>query len=174
MDRISLFSSPLFLGFDHFERLIDTMSKTHEESYPPHNIEQIGDTDFRITLALAGFKKEHIQISLEDNKLTIKGKHDEQKNKVFLYRGIANRQFIRNFILADGMEVKNAEFDNGLLHINIVRIRNESRVRKIEIDQPPQRTTGSKKLMSSADDDIECVLSENLTYKTIGNENNDD
>lgn len=136
MDRLSsLFSSPLFLGFDHFERLVDTISKV-QDNYPPYNIEQVGQYGFRITLALAGFDRKDISISLENNQLTIRGHQDNDPDTVYIYRGIATRQFIKTFVLADGVEVKNAEFTNGLLHINLFRIHNEKDVRTIEIDEP--------------------------------------
>ncbi|MDR0677604.1 MAG: Hsp20 family protein [Holosporaceae bacterium] len=139
--RNSLFSSPLFLGFEHFERLVDSLSKAQEDSYPPYNIEQIGDHGFRITLALAGFKREDIQISLENNQLTIRGKQEPDSQAVYVYRGIAARQFIKTFILADGVEVKGADFDNGLLHVNLFRITNPGNARIIEIN-----SANSKKL----------------------------
>lgn len=135
MDRMSLFSSPLFLGFDHFERLVDTVSKV-QNNYPPYNIEQVGEYGFRITLALAGFDRKNINISLENNQLTIKGFQEDDPGAVYIYRGIATRQFVKTFVLADGVEVKNASFSNGLLHINLVRIHNEKEVRSIEIDEP--------------------------------------
>ncbi|MDR2267878.1 MAG: Hsp20 family protein [Holosporaceae bacterium] len=138
MDRVSFFSSPLFLGFDHFERLVDSMSKGQDDSYPPYNIEQIGETGFRITLALAGFRKEDITISLENNQLTIKGRRESDPQAVYVYRGIATRQFLRTFVLADGVEITNAEFDNGLLHINLIRIKSESMVKNIEISSPAE------------------------------------
>ena len=131
----SLFNSPLFLGFDRFERLIDSLSKT-PNSYPPYNIEQIGEYGFRITLALAGFQRRNINISLENNQLTIKGHQESDPNAVFIHRGIAARHFVKTFILADGIEVKNAEFIDGLLHINLLRIHDEQAVRTIEIDDP--------------------------------------
>ena len=146
MDRLSLFNSPLFLGFDHFERLVDTLAKGQDESYPPYNIEQIGECGFRITLALAGFKKENINISLEANQLTVRGKQEPDPNAVYIHRGIATRQFIKSFILADGMEVKNAEFVDGLLHINLFRIRNEKSVRTIEIDSGIRKHSSLKQL----------------------------
>lgn len=139
MERIStVFSNPMFLGFDHFERLIDTLSKVQEDSYPPYNIEQIGERGFRITLALAGFKKNSIKISLEDNQLTIRGKQEIEPNTVYIYRGIATRQFSKTFVLADGMEVKGADFVDGLLHINLFRIPSKNPVRTIEISETPQ------------------------------------
>lgn len=146
MDRLSLFNSPLFLGFDHFERLIDTLAKGQDESYPPYNIEQMGECGFRITLALAGFKKENINISLEANQLTVRGKQEPDSNAVYIHRGIATRQFIKSFILADGMEVKNAEFVDGLLHINLFRIKNEKSVRTIEIDSGIKKHGALKQL----------------------------
>ncbi|GHT91580.1 hypothetical protein FACS1894122_04250 [Alphaproteobacteria bacterium] len=142
MDRLSFFSSPLFLGFDHFERLVDSMSKAQDDSYPPYNIEQIGEYGFRITLALAGFRKDNIAISQENNQMTIRGKQEADPKAKYLYRGIATRQFIRTFVLADGVEIKNAEFDNGLLHINLLRMRNESMIKNIKITSPSDETPG--------------------------------
>ncbi|MDR1333618.1 MAG: Hsp20 family protein [Holosporaceae bacterium] len=133
-ERVSLFSSPLFLGFDHFERLVNSISKIQDDSYPPYNIEQIGEHGFRITLALAGFKKENITISMANNQLTIRGKQEFDSHAVYIYRGIATRQFVKTFVLADGVEVKDADFDNGLLHVNLLRITNPSGVRIIEIN----------------------------------------
>lgn len=141
MDRFSsLFNSPLFLGFDRFERLVDTISKV-QDSYPPYNIEQIGEHGFRITLALAGFHRKDISISLENNQLTIKGQQKQESEAIYIYHGIANRQFIKSFVLADGVEVRNAEFVDGLLHINLVRMHNEAEVKTIEIDEPISFTT---------------------------------
>lgn len=140
MDRLSFFSSPLFLGFDHFERLVDTLSKV-DDSYPPYNIEQIGDDGFRITLALAGFRRESISITMDNNQLIIKGKQEADPNAVYIHRGIAARQFIKSFVLADSLEVIGAEFENGLLHIKLHRIRNESNIKKIEIATPVESVT---------------------------------
>jgi HSP20 family molecular chaperone IbpA len=140
-ERVSLFSSPLFLGFEHFERLIDSISKAQDDSYPPYNIEQIGEHGFRITLALAGFRKESVRISIENNQLTIRGKQEADSRAVYIHRGIATRQFIKTFILADGVEVKGADFENGLLHVNLFRVTNPSSVRIIEINQTSPRET---------------------------------
>ena len=140
MDRLSFFNSPLFLGFDHFERLVDTLSKV-DDSYPPYNIEQIGDDGFRITIALAGFRKENISITMDNNHLMIKGKQEADPNVVYLHRGIATRQFIKSFVLADILEVTGADFENGLLHINLRRIRNENSIKKIEISTPVEGVT---------------------------------
>lgn len=120
MNELSLFNSPMFLGFDHFEDLFNGLAKA-EDSYPPYNIEQIGEEGFRITLALAGFKESDLSISTSENKLVIKGKQEEADHKVYIHRGLATRRFVKTFILADNVEVKKATFDNGLLHIDLLR-----------------------------------------------------
>jgi HSP20 family molecular chaperone IbpA len=135
MDRLSFFSSPLFLGFEHFERLVNTLAKAQDDSYPPYNIEQIGEHGFRITLALAGFKKDNIAIAVDNNQLTIRGKQDADPRAVYIYRGIATRQFVKTFVLADGVEVRNAAFDNGLLHLNLTRVKNAENIKTIEISE---------------------------------------
>lgn len=134
-DKLSIFGSPLFLGFDHFERLVDILSKA-DDSYPPYNIEEIGEYGFRITLALAGFRRESISVALDSNQLIVKGKQEADPNTVYLHRGIAARQFVRSFVLADGLEVIGAEFEDGLLHINLRRMRKDGNVRQIEIGGP--------------------------------------
>lgn len=134
MTRLSVFNSPLLLGFDHFERVLDRISKTSAEGYPPYNIEQIGDDGLRITLAVAGFAMDDLTVAVEDNQLIIRGRQaDEDTSRVFLHRGIAARQFQRSFVLAEGIEVKGASLDSGLLHIDLARPVPESRVRTIQI-----------------------------------------
>ena len=131
--RLSVFDSPLFLGFDQFEKTIDRMRKTASEGYPPYNIEQVGESGLRITLAVAGFTMSDLDIEVEKNQLTIRGKQGEEDGRVFLHRGIAARQFQRNFVLADGIEILGAYLDNGLLHIDMKRVEPESTARKIPI-----------------------------------------
>lgn len=131
--RISLFDSPLFLGFDQFERTLDRIKKTSNEGYPPYNIEQIGEDGLRITLAVAGFTMADLDVETEQNNLTIRGKQTDDENRVYLHRGIAARQFQRSFVLADGIEILGATLDNGLLHIDMKRIAPESNARKIQI-----------------------------------------
>jgi HSP20 family molecular chaperone IbpA len=133
MTRLSPFSSPLFLGFDHFERTLDRISKAAADGYPPYNVEQIGDHRLRITLAVAGFTMDDLAVRLEDNQLVVRGKQVDDKERIFLHRGIAARQFQRSFVLAEGIEVKGAWLDNGLLHIDLERPAPESRVRVVEI-----------------------------------------
>lgn len=145
--RLSLFDSPMFLGFDHFERTVDRLKKT-SDGYPPYNIEQIGEHALRISLAVAGFTMDDLDVEIENNQLTIRGKQSEDdNNRVFIHRGIAARQFQRSFVLADGIEVTGASLDNGLLHIDMTRIIPEPQVQKIKI-------TGKQKSgKSSAKDD---------------------
>ena len=137
MTRLSLFNSPLLLGFDHFERALDRVSKISSDGYPPYNIEQLGENALRITLAVAGFTMEDLSITVEDNQLVVRGKQADDTERVYLHRGIAARQFQRSFVLAEGIEVSGARLDNGLLHIDLSRPEVESRVRTVEI------TTGS-------------------------------
>lgn len=133
--RLTLFDSPLFLGFDHFEKTFDRLRKSGSEGYPPYNIEQIGENGLRITLAVAGFCMDDLDVEIENNQLTIRGKQVEEESdgRVFLHRGIAARQFQRSFVLADGIEIKDAELNNGLLHINLLRIVPQSTAKKIQI-----------------------------------------
>lgn len=140
--RLSVFDSPLFLGFDQFEKTIDRMRKSAAESYPPYNIEQIGEQGLRISLAVAGFTMDDLDIEIEKNQLTIRGKQQEDAERVYLHRGIAARQFQRSFVLADGIEVLGAFLDNGLLHIDMKRIEPESSARKIKIAAQTQPLNG--------------------------------
>ena len=139
MSRLSVFNSPLLLGFDHFERMLDRASKASAEGYPPYNIEQAGDNGLRITLAVAGFSSDELDVSVEDNQLTIRGHHaDDEADRVFLHRGIAARQFQRSFVLAEGIEIMGAALDNGLLHIDLERQVPETKVRTIKIENGVQ------------------------------------
>jgi HSP20 family molecular chaperone IbpA len=143
MSRLSLFNSPLLLGFDHFERALDRVSKISSDGYPPYNIEQLGENALRITLAVAGFAMGDLGITIEDNQLVVRGKQADDPQRVYLHRGIAARQFQRSFVLAEGIEVRGARLDNGLLHIDLVRPEVESRVRTIEITGDPQRSSSA-------------------------------
>lgn len=136
MSRLSLFSSPLLLGFDQFERALDRVSKATADGYPPYNVEQIGENALRLTLALAGFKPEELSVHIEDNQLVVRGKQTDETDRVYLHRGIAARQFQRSFVLADGIEVVGAALDNGLLNIDLRRRVAEGMVRAIEIKTP--------------------------------------
>ncbi|MCH7633594.1 MAG: Hsp20 family protein [Proteobacteria bacterium] len=133
MSRLTLFNSPLLLGFDHFERVLDRVSKASTDGYPPYNVEQTGANALRITLAVAGFSKDELSVSVEDDELAIAGKQVDDADRVYIHRGIAARQFQRRFVLAQGIEVQGAALDNGLLHIDLVRPEIEARSRTIEI-----------------------------------------
>jgi len=137
MTRVSGFNSPLLVGFEHVERLLDRVQKTQADGYPPYNIEQIGETRLRISLAVAGFREDDLAVSVEDNQLVIRGRQasDDDESRVFLHRGIAARQFQRAFVLAEGMEILGAHLENGLLHVDLDRPIPESRVRRINISQ---------------------------------------
>ena len=133
MTRIPLFNSPFLLGFDQLERVLDRVSKSSADGYPPYNIEQDGDNALRITLAVAGFSRDELTVAVEGTQLIIHGKQADDPDRVYLHRGIAARQFQRSFVLADGMEVIGAEIKDGLLHVNMVRPPVEDRRRVIEI-----------------------------------------
>ena len=136
MSRTPPFSSPLLLGFEEIERLLDRVSKS-ADGYPPYNIERIKDADgsarLRITLAVAGFGKDDIEVTVEENELTVRGRQQEDGSRDYLHRGIAARQFQRTFVLADGMTVTGAELEDGLLSLELIRPEPERRARKIEI-----------------------------------------
>jgi len=152
MTRVSMFNSPLLLGFDHFERVLDRVAKTSSEGYPPYNIEQLGESSLRISLAVAGFREADLAITLEENQLVIRGKQAEEPNRIYLHRGIAARQFQRSFVLAEGIEVTGAELDNGLLHIDLVRLPQATTVRKIAIRKAKADATRSI-AVGNADED---------------------
>lgn len=135
MTRYSIFDSPLLLGFDHLERMVERAAKNASSGYPPYNIEQIGENGMRITLAVAGFTMDQLQVSLEDRHLVIRGRQDEEEsaNRIFVHRGIATRQFQRVFLLADEIEIRGAHLDNGLLHIDLMRLVPEKKVQHVPI-----------------------------------------
>lgn len=133
MTRLSLFNSPLLLGFDHFERTLDRVTKASSDGYPPYNIEQVSEDGLRITLAVAGFSENDLSVRMEANQLIIQGKQTDDAERTYLHRGIAARQFQRTFVLAEGIEVIAAETDNGLLNIDLRRPRPDARVKTITI-----------------------------------------
>jgi len=147
MSRMSVFNSPLLLGFDHFERMLDRATKASAEGYPPYNIEQIDENALRITLAVAGFSMDDLNVSLEDNQLVVRGRLEDapgDESRLYLHRGIASRQFQRNFVLAEGIEVETASLDNGLLLIELERIQPEPEVRTIKINRGNSANNGKR------------------------------
>lgn len=134
MSATTGFNSPLLLGFDHLERMLDRVSKTSAEGYPPYNIEQTGEGKLRISLAVAGFSMENLRVTIEDNQLVVRGRNDaDESDRVFLHRGIAARQFQRSFVLADGIDILGASLEDGLLNIDLEQYLPEPEVRTIEI-----------------------------------------
>ncbi|WP_432449272.1 Hsp20 family protein [Aliiroseovarius marinus] len=134
MTKMSLGTHPFLLGFEQLERMVEQAAKTGKDGYPPFNIEQVSDTAYRITLAVAGFADDDLSITVENAKLVIRGaQSDTGEESVFLHRGIAARQFMKSFVLADGVEVTGAKTENGLLHIDLARAEPEQVVQKIEI-----------------------------------------
>jgi HSP20 family molecular chaperone IbpA len=121
------------LGFDQFERTLERIAKTPAEGYPPYNIERTGEDELRITLAVAGFTLDDLEILLEDNQLTISGQQAEEDQRVYLHRGIATRQFKRSFVIAEGVEVTSAILDSGLLHIDLHQPKPQRNARNIKI-----------------------------------------
>lgn len=137
MSRMPPFSNPLLLGFDEIERLVERAAKG-AAGYPPYNIERIGKqheqaVQLRITLAVAGFAREDLALTVEDKQLVIRGNQRNGKARDFLFQGIASRDFSRTFVLADGMEIEAAELNNGLLTIDLVRVEPRRLARRIEI-----------------------------------------
>ena len=137
MTRMTVFNSPFLLGFDHFERTLDRISKASTESYPPYNIEQTGPQTLRITVAVAGFGPDNLDVLVEGNQLQIRGRQGEEADRIFVHRGIAARQFQRSFVLAEGLRVNAATLANGLLHVDLERPEAEVRVQRIAITSVP-------------------------------------
>jgi HSP20 family molecular chaperone IbpA len=140
MSRVTPFSSPLLLGFDAVEKTLERIGKTGD-GYPPYNIERVraaeGETPpvfLRITLAVAGFRPEDLEVTTEESQLTIRGRQTDDREREYLHRGIAARQFQKCFLLADGMQITGAQLKNGLLLIDLARPEPERVVRRIAID----------------------------------------
>jgi HSP20 family molecular chaperone IbpA len=133
MNRSVYFNSPFLLGFEHLERLLERTAKSAADGYPPYNIEQSGEDALQITLAVAGFGREELTVTVEGRQLVIRGKQADQNGKTFLHRGIAARQFQRAFVLAEGIEVSGAALENGLLTIELSRPPADAAVRTIDI-----------------------------------------
>lgn len=134
MTKMTLASYPHMLGFEQLERVLERTAKTGNEGYPPFNIEQTSDFSYRITLAVAGFAESDLAITVEDRQLVIRGRQaDDSGGRIFLHRGIAARQFQRSFVLADGVEIGEAQMENGLLHVDLTRAKPETVVQTIKI-----------------------------------------
>jgi HSP20 family molecular chaperone IbpA len=143
MARLPTLNSPFLLGFDDIERALDRVTRSGSDGYPPYNIERLPKCEdsperLRLTLAVAGFTREQLDISLEESQLVIRGKQVDDRERQFLHRGIAARQFQRAFLLAEGMQVLGADLVNGLLSIDLVRPEPERVIRKIDIATPEE------------------------------------
>mgnify|MGYP001232830848 CR=1 FL=1 len=135
MTRLSPFNSPLLLGFDHLEQILERVSKTSNDGYPPYNILQTGNSRLRISLAVAGFTEAELSLTVEQNQLHIQGRQQDDPNAVYLHRGIAARRFHRTFLLAESIEVDCATLDDGLLNIDLVQPLPAQSVRTIKIER---------------------------------------
>jgi HSP20 family molecular chaperone IbpA len=139
MSRVPTLSSPFLLGFDEIERALDRVSKA-ADGYPPYNIERVtrGEKNpecLRITLAVAGFTRDQLDVTVEESQLVIRGRQQDDKTRLYLHRGIAARQFQRTFVLAEGMEVLGADLKNGLLSIDLARPEPERIAKSIAINE---------------------------------------
>jgi len=139
MTRISAFSSPLLLGFEEIERALGRLSKAASDGYPPYNIERLAKSGdraetLRITLAVAGFSTEELDVAVEENQLVVRGRQKDETDREYLHRGIAARQFQKTFVLAEGIEVRCAELKDGLLSIDLVRPETERVAKRIAIN----------------------------------------
>ena len=137
MSRVPSLSSPFLLGFDEIERALDRVSKA-ADGYPPYNIERLARDErsperLRITLAVAGFTRDQLEVTVEESQLVIRGRQQDDKRREYLHRGIAARQFQRTFVLADGMDVLGADLNHGLLSIDLARPEPERVVRTVAI-----------------------------------------
>ncbi len=138
MTRIPTLNSPFLLGFDEIERALDRVARTPHDGYPPYNIERLPKDEedperLRITLAVAGFTRDQLDVSLEERQLVIRGRQQDDKTRTYLHRGIAARQFQRAFLLVEGMQVLGADLTNGLLSVDLARPEPERLVQKINI-----------------------------------------
>ncbi|GKY87009.1 Hsp20 family protein [Sinisalibacter aestuarii] len=134
MSKLTLGTHPFLLGFDQIERMLEQAEKSGADGYPPFNIEQVSERAYRITLAVAGFSDDDLSITVEDRKLVVRGRSPKKDEaRVFLHRGIAARQFMKSFVLADGVDVSGATTENGLLHIDLERAEPEKLVQTIQI-----------------------------------------
>ncbi len=133
MSNINSFNNPFMLGFEEFENMLLQISKG-SENFPPYNIEQLDEEYLRLTLAVAGYKEEDLDVSMEENQLTIRGKQQNEPNRHFLHKGISSRSFIKSFVLADGLEINGAILEDGLLKIDFKRRIKQKKIQKIAIN----------------------------------------
>lgn len=138
MTRTVLFDSPFLLGFERTRSLIERAAKAAADAYPPYNVEELAEGRLRISLAVAGFTPDQLQVTVEDDQLIVQGRREgetkpAEAEKAYLHRGIAARGFVRSFVLARGMEVEEAVLEHGLLHIDLLHREPEKLVKRIPI-----------------------------------------
>jgi HSP20 family molecular chaperone IbpA len=150
MTRLSPFSSPLLLGFDHLEQILERVAKTSGDGYPPYNVLQTAEHCLRISLAVAGFTEEELSVTVEQNQLHIHGRQQDDPDAVYLHRGIARRRFHRTFLLAENIEVDGATLDNGLLNIDLARPAPAQSVRTVEIRRNAKKSGKKRQLYEAA------------------------
>jgi HSP20 family molecular chaperone IbpA len=135
MSKLMLGSHPFLLGFEQLEQLVERTAKTGNDGYPPYNIEQTSENSYRITLAVAGFAEDDLSITVEDKQLVIRGRQsDDSDGRLFMHRGIAARQFQKSFVLADGVDVGEAQMEHGLLHVDLTRAVPDKIIQTIKIN----------------------------------------
>lgn len=132
MQNTNSFNNPFMLGFDELENMLLRISKG-SENFPPYNIEQIDSRYLRITLAVAGYQEEELEVSLEENQLIIRGHQNNDPNRHYLHRGIAGRSFLKSFVLAEGLKIEGAFLEHGLLNIDLKRPEKQKKAQKITI-----------------------------------------
>lgn len=138
MSRVTAFSNPFLVGFDEIERTLDRLSRGPSDGYPPYDIQRLNADDgtvLRITLAVAGFSEDELDVTVEKSELVIRGRKVEDPERTYLYRGIAARQFQRTFVLAEGIEVLGAKLAEGLLSIDLNRPQAQRGVRRIAVNR---------------------------------------
>ena len=143
MPNLTPFNNPFLVGFDELEQMLLRVAKG-ADSFPPYNVEQLDPTTFEITMAVAGYTQEDLDIIQEDNQLVIRGQQEHNPNRHYLHQGIAARSFIKSFVLADGMQIKGALLENGLLIITLQKPQKTPNIKRIEI-QKKSKTVHLKK-----------------------------
>ena len=134
MPNLTPFNNPFLVGFDELEQLLCRVAKG-ADSFPPYNVEQLDPTTFQISMAVAGYAEQDLEVSQQENQLVVRGRQEPNPNRHFLHQGIAARSFIKSFVLADGMIIKGALLENGLLIITLQKPQKKPNIKKIEITQ---------------------------------------
>lgn len=138
MNAYPSFNQSLMVGFDELEKILCQVAKSGE-SFPPYNIEQVDDNTLTISLAVAGYTYEELEVAIEDSQLVIRGRQEIDSARKYLHKGIAARSFIKTFILAEGMKVAEVLLENGLLNITLYRPEREIKRTKLMISTPECR-----------------------------------